>query len=54
MTRRLNRALQYAIAANIFVAVLLLLLGDTKNAMLGLFGAGLFFAALLISERPGV
>jgi hypothetical protein len=51
MTFRLAIWLQRLIIANLVVATVLLLAGDTKNAMLGLIGAGSFGLALLIAGR---
>lgn len=48
---RLLRALPYIIAANIVLAMLLLVAGDATNAMLGLAGAGCFGLALMLTER---
>lgn len=48
---RINRFLPQLIALNLVVAVALLIAGDGKNASLGLMGAGLFIAALILTER---
>lgn len=50
--RSLDLAAKAIILAGLVVAVVLLLTGDTKNAMLGLAGSALFGLAMLISERP--
>jgi hypothetical protein len=47
---RLTLALHWLIALNLFVATILLIGGDTKNAMLGMIGAGCFILALLVQE----